>query len=122
MGCSREARNRAVAKWRAKNPAAHRVITKRNYDKHAEWKRMLTILRKHGLTLDQYHSLLENQDFSCFLCGVYAPLQVDHCHTTNRVRRMLCRQCNSGLGQLREDPALLRAAAAYVERFRYGTE
>lgn len=114
------ARDRAVTKWRLTNPDKARAISKRGYDKNADIMRLRTILRKRGLTLDQYHSMAENQDFCCYLCGDCEPLQVDHCHTTGRVRRMLCRLCNSALGQFRENPTLLRTAAAYVERYSDG--
>jgi hypothetical protein len=43
---------------------------------------------------------------------------VDHCHDTGAVRALLCIQCNAGLGHFDHNPARLRAAASYVERFR----
>jgi hypothetical protein len=40
---------------------------------------------------------------------------VDHCHITGRVRALLCQACNTGIGKLKEDPALIRKSADYVE-------
>jgi hypothetical protein len=42
-------------------------------------------------------------------------LCVDHCHVTNKVRGLLCDRCNRAIGYLREDPAILKTAAEYLE-------
>jgi hypothetical protein len=43
-------------------------------------------------------------------------LSVDHCHTTKKVRGLLCGNCNHSIGKMKDDPALLRAAADYLEK------
>ena len=39
---------------------------------------------------------------------------VDHDHVTGKVRGLLCRACNVGIGQLRDSPVLLQNAVGYV--------
>lgn len=62
------------------------------------------------------------QQGRCALCGVdlvtlpHARRHLDHCHATGTVRGWLCQGCNTALGKFRDDPARLRAAAAYLER------
>lgn len=72
----------------------------------------------YGLTRQELDLLLSQHD-RCAICGSpewgrKGP-QVDHCHETGRVRGILCSNCNQGLGRFGDDPALLRAAAGYLE-------
>ena len=50
----------------------------------------------------------------CVICGSTEKLVVDHCHTTNQVRGMLCNHCNRGLGHFRDNPDLLEFARIYL--------
>lgn len=55
--------------------------------------------QKYGLTVEQVAQMLKNQDHKCAICS--ATLQkyhIDHCHTTNKVRGILCISCNVRLG------------------------
>nr|WP_246078449.1 endonuclease VII domain-containing protein [Modestobacter excelsi] len=62
--------------------------------------------------------MLNDQGGLCAICREAPAEQVDHDHDTNAVRALLCFNCNGGLGQFRDDPAVLRAAADYVEHHR----
>lgn len=59
----------------------------------------------------------------CQICGGppdgrWGTFHVDHCHETGGFRGMICHSCNTGLGNFKDDPATLRAAAAYLEKYR----
>jgi hypothetical protein len=62
--------------------------------------------------------MLAEQDGLCAVCQTAAAVHVDHDHETGAVRSLLCFNCNGGLGQFRDDPVVLRAAADYVEEHR----
>lgn len=76
-------------------------------------------LRYHyGLTLDEYNHRRWAQAGLCAICGEKPEkrLCVDHDHETNAIRDLLCAHCNHALGNARENPAVLRAMADYLER------
>lgn len=84
-------------------------------------KRKAQRLRKFDMSLDEFHRILESQDYKCAICS-YSSMDdptmfpvVDHCHETDVVRGLLCMNCNQAIGKLKDDPELLRKAADYVE-------
>ncbi len=85
--------------------------------------------KAYGLTLSQRDSMLTEQAGICRLCPnkiaftgrkgcAQGAAMVDHCHTTGKVRGILCGLCNLGLGAFMDSADTLRAAAAYVEAAR----
>ena len=75
--------------------------------------------RSHGLSLQDYRAMLERQGKVCGICKTPGkPLCVDHCHATGKVRGLLCRDCNLGLGNYKDNPVFTRAATAYLEASR----
>ncbi|WP_089403800.1 endonuclease domain-containing protein [Geodermatophilus saharensis] len=74
--------------------------------------------RQYGMSDAELGELRVEQGDRCAICGEPDPQHLDHDHRTGRVRQWLCQRCNHGLGLLRDDPAVLHAAAGYVERHR----
>ena len=72
----------------------------------------------YGISLEDYVRLLALQGGVCAICLRQPPkrLCIDHCQATAKVRGLLCRTCNTGLGFYREDAALMMAAAAYLRK------
>jgi hypothetical protein len=74
--------------------------------------------RRYGISAEDADAMLEAQGGLCAICGAAPAGHVDHDHQTGAVRALLCFNCNGGLGQFRDDPAILRAAAEYIEEHR----
>jgi Recombination endonuclease VII len=71
--------------------------------------------RNYGLTEAERDAMIAAQYGLCAICLAAPPVHVDHCHNTGRVRGVLCFNCNSAIGKLRDDPGAARRAAAYLE-------
>ena len=78
-------------------------------------ERTYHLRRRYGITAEDADHLLAGQGGLCAICRTAPAAHVDHDHRTGRVRALLCFNCNGGLGQFKDDPAVLRAAADYVE-------
>lgn len=53
---------------------------------------------------------------SCEVCGSSDRICFEHCHLTGKFRGWVCNTCNTLLGFAKDDPNLLRALAAYLEK------
>ena len=84
--------------------------------KRAKFKRLLNI---YGLTEEAFNNMVIGQSGLCAICQkTMKPglgTNVDHCHRTGKVRALLCTSCNAGIGYLKDDPAIVAAALAYLE-------
>ena len=84
-----------------------------------ETNRACLLKSRYGITLTQYNELFLKQNGVCAICkkacSTGKRLAVDHDHKTRRIRGLLCRQCNRGIGHFEDEPALLKIAAEYVE-------
>lgn len=92
-----------------------------NQDRLKSRRRNTALKKTFGLNYNQYLKMLDEQDHKCFICNEKENvnnriLSVDHDHTTGAIRGLLCTNCNTGLGKLKDNPNLLRRAIEYLER------
>lgn len=87
----------------------------------AQRNRRAKILRVYGISIEQYDEMHRAQSGRCAICLTTKPggfggkhLHIDHDHETGRVRGLLCSNCNSAIGKLKDDPGLLAAARDYL--------
>lgn len=103
--------------------------TKRNarYQKTIENAKNNTYLRTYGITYEEAQKL-KNETKFCAICGTDSPGKIgwvlDHCHTTNKLRDVLCMHCNTGLGHFRDNIEIIQRAIEYLENWkkRHGDE
>lgn len=113
---------------RKREYAAERRAADPTYGKAAH------LLSNYGMRLHEFESMFAAQDGRCKLCdheviafpkagSGHHPNRacVDHCHTTNKIRGILCAPCNSGLGYFRDRTEVLGRAIAYLNEFKENT-
>ena len=78
--------------------------------------------RSYGLTIEAYEEMRSAQQNKCAICetelsnrgwGPTSP-QIDHNHTTGKVRAILCNRCNRGLGMFGDDAEKMTKAIIYL--------
>lgn len=89
---------------------------------------------KYGLTVGDYEKMLLAQNGVCAIClqpetvassrfsrplntRTVRRLAVDHDHATGKVRSLLCRDCNTVLGLLKDNPDLALRIANYLRSY-----
>jgi hypothetical protein len=102
--------------WRQNHPERTRQRQAASRLRNRDYYRDHALRARHGVTLEQKAQMYADQDGKCAICNTqYPELDVDHNHDTGQVRALLCRTCNRGLGYLKDNPEILRLAAAYLE-------
>ena len=87
-----------------------------------EYYKNKKLMLLYGITLDTYNKMLKRQHHKCKICGIHekhcdTALAVDHNHETGSVRALLCRHCNTGLGQFRDRQEFLLKAVDYLNEY-----
>lgn len=86
------------------------------------WRRHIRY--KYGITAVQYYMMLDQQAGQCKICkgarpgerGRTSRMDIDHCHSTGKVRGLLCPRCNKAIGLLGDNTDFLTAAIKYLSQ------
>lgn len=107
------------------------------YKMSAEQARHYGLVRYYNIGLTEYAQMFADQGGVCGICkkpetaklpgrktglaeSRVRDLSVDHCHKTGKIRELLCNSCNHILGEAKDDPQVLRAAADYLDKHNAG--
>jgi len=105
------------------NSYCKECIAKRNKDRRKADPRKqedCRLRKAYGITLEEYEQMVEDRNGLCDGCkeapasGYNKGLYVDHCHETGKVRGILCQQCNTALGMVRDRVETLHNLIAYL--------
>lgn len=100
-------------------------IRKKNSEsekRYREKNKLKIRLRVYNITEEFFNEMVKNQNNKCKICNVELGegknRHIDHCAETKLVRGLLCGSCNTGIGQLKHNPEIMRKAALYCEHFK----
>ena len=137
---NKEKVNKIKARYRAKNSEKLKLsgiaYSREHKDERnvyrKEWRKKKgkeeKLLYQYGLTLFDYNAILKKQKNKCGLCKSDFDFKVsnklnypcvDHDHENNKVRGIVCRRCNSGLGGFKDSPSLVKKAFKWLNTARY---
>lgn len=77
----------------------------------------------YGISHEEFLALAQKQDNKCLICDVALTFAekrptravLDHNHETGEIRGVLCNACNTGIGLLKDSPAVLLSAHNYLK-------
>jgi hypothetical protein len=104
--------------WRLANP--DRIVAYRAANRRKSY--LQESKRKYGLEPEDFAAFMQSQSECCATCkkpfdwgDKQTKPHIDHCHATMKVRGILCNRCNTVLGLVADDAALLSSLAGYLE-------
>lgn len=104
--------------WTKNNLEKKNQYNKKYLELNAGTIRNKTLISKYGISLEEYKNLFEKQEGKCAVCKNTQgtkKLAVDHCHTSLKVRGLLCTNCNVGLGYFKDSIERLQFAIEYLK-------
>ena len=117
---SHDGYNPSNCKWVETIPDQDRAEYMKEWNKkNPEKVKNNDLLKRHGITLEDYQQMYKAQNGVCAICGRKEScdgysLAVDHCHETKKIRGLLCRKCNTGIGLFHDSTELLAKAIEYL--------
>lgn len=103
---------------RENNREKIRLQSRKHYARNRARIKEVARARKYGMSVATLRSQLQSRNGKCDACGRRNQrLFIDHCHNTNGIRGFICRSCNTALGNMKDDVALLSKLTKYAAKF-----
>lgn len=87
-----------------------------------EYYRSARLKQFYNITIQEYNNMFEKQEGCCGICGIHqsklsSSLNVDHDHLNNKIRALLCTNCNTALGKFKDSIEILEKALKYLKYY-----
>tara|TARA_R110000868_G_scaffold410506_1_gene698909 strand:- start:165 stop:701 length:537 start_codon:yes stop_codon:yes gene_type:complete len=101
-----------------KRNTKHRELNKDKYCPIIEKDKRLK--RVYGVSLEWLRNKLIEVNFTCFICLTAIDEKtgvIDHCHTTNKIRNVICNKCNTAIGFFKDSKENMLRGIDYLNKF-----
>ncbi len=118
----------AFKKYKLRHPEKWNEIKRqnlaRNWGAWDEKERANYHLKKrYKISFEEYQAMFDNQNGQCKVCSKdlellgknYNRAVVDHCHTSGKIRGLLCNPCNKALGIIKDSVETLENMVKYLK-------
>ncbi|TAL08465.1 MAG: hypothetical protein EPO02_12810 [Nitrospirae bacterium] len=135
---NREEFNEKMRLKKEANPEWWKQVKKQEYERAVEKEGLNEMCQRKkaarfDLTIEKYREMIDQQKNLCAICNQpetriftdrgkfkgeikIAQLCIDHCHTTGKVRGLLCHKCNIALGALDDNIERMQKMIDFVKK------
>jgi hypothetical protein len=136
IGCFHKDKNRNDGLQTVCKQCSRLYSQERNAKRKEEYKRWYQdnkikvrnykLKRKFKISISEYNDMFDEQNGLCAICkkseikkhnGTIQSLAVDHNHSTGKVRALLCSNCNTALGSLKENKDIIFNMIDYIDKY-----
>lgn len=130
---NREKVNAKVREDKKNNPEKYKAWDKAYRERNGDRLIELAAATRRGISIEEYHAMIESQGNKCAICkqeekrkssksDEITRLCIDHDHDTGFVRELLCHDCNTAIGKMKDSPELMLAGADYLLKHKGWTK
>lgn len=104
---NQESLKRSQKTWKERHPEKRKLYTRNSR------------IRAYGIEPETYYEMLKNQGNECAICkgkSTRRAMNIDHNHTTGKVRGLLCDGCNLKLGFV--ENSFFEKALQYLAQYK----
>lgn len=103
-----------------KSTKFHRDTKREKYLERARRNNTNSKCKRHGVTLEWLDAKTIEQNGVCAICHQKSErrLSIDHNHTTNVARGLLCQKCNFFIGLANDNLDILSNAIVYLDKYK----
>ena len=117
MDTLHEDSKQSISFWERLSLSA-RVHSKEGQRENRRWRAIYSLYK---LTPGQWQAIFERQRGCCAICGTSQDdlgytLEIDYDQNTGKVRGLLCKKCNLGIGMFGENVENIEKAIRYLEK------